>query len=109
MIRDGVAHIANVGDSRAVLGYLGSDGKIAARALSIDHKPQRPSERERLDLTSAVLLTERAVRGFGDEEKVLPECHSLEHTRQGTYTNTHALWIYECLPFYIFFIRLIIL
>ena len=70
LINDGVAHIANVGDSRAVLGYKDADGKIAARALSTDHKPQRPSERERLDATSAVLLTERAVRGFGDEEKV---------------------------------------
>ena len=41
-----------------------------ARALSDDHKPQRRDERARLDATSAVLLTEREVRGCGDDNKV---------------------------------------
>ena len=87
LVNDGVIYIANIGDSRAVLGYINSNsnnnggsggGKITSKALSVDHKPQRPSERERLETTSAVLLTERAVRGFGDEEKV--RIHKLMHT-----------------------------
>ena len=43
---------------------------MQAIALSDDHKPQRPDERLRLDASSAVLLTEKEVRGCGNDDKV---------------------------------------
>jgi serine/threonine protein phosphatase PrpC len=64
-------HIANVGDSRAIIGIYDSDEKkLKADPLTDDHKPQRPDERARLEQSSALLLTEREVRGFGDDSKI---------------------------------------
>ena len=70
MIKEDKVYIANVGDSRAVLGYVPETGGIRARPLSTDHKPSVPEERARIDTTSALLMTEKEVRGFGDENKV---------------------------------------
>lgn len=72
LLFDGLAMLtANVGDSRAVLARESEDGmNLEAVALTEDHKPNVPGERERLLASSAVLLTEREVRGFGDETKL---------------------------------------
>jgi len=64
-------HIANVGDSRAIIGIFDPNKKeLKAEPLTDDHKPQRPDERARLEQSSALLLTEREVRGFGDDSKI---------------------------------------
>ena len=63
-------HTANVGDSRAIMGTIDKDHNTQIVELSDDHKPQRPDERARLEKSSAILLTERQVRGFGDDSKV---------------------------------------
>ena len=72
MLFDGkTVHIANVGDSRAILGVIDPVKKeLKAEPLTDDHKPQRPDERARLEQSSALLLTEREVRGFGDDSKI---------------------------------------
>ena len=50
--------IANSGDSRAVVGAVGSDGGCVATDLSFDHKPNRPEEEKRV----------RAMGGFVSQE-----------------------------------------
>lgn len=40
--------VANVGDSRAVLGTTSDDGAIAAVQLTVDFKPNLPQEKERI-------------------------------------------------------------
>ena len=60
---------ANVGDSRCIM-CKNTGGTMTGEPLSDDHKPQRPDERKRLDASSAVLLTEKEVRGCGDDDKV---------------------------------------
>eukprot|EP00735_Rhodelphis_limneticus_P013269 TRINITY_DN686_c0_g1::TRINITY_DN686_c0_g1_i1::g.28928::m.28928 TRINITY_DN686_c0_g1::TRINITY_DN686_c0_g1_i1::g.28928 ORF type:complete len:374 (-),score=47.19,sp/Q9SL76/P2C19_ARATH/39.37/2e-60,PP2C/PF00481.16/1.8e-46,PP2C_2/PF13672.1/2.7e-05 TRINITY_DN686_c0_g1_i1:228-1307(-) len=42
-------YTSNLGDSRAVLGQKGKDGKLVAVPLSIDHKPDVPAERKRIE------------------------------------------------------------
>lgn len=41
--------VANVGDSRAVLGRAMPDGRLLAKDLSIDQKPDAPAERARIE------------------------------------------------------------
>ena len=41
--------VANVGDSRAVLGRADPSGRIVAKDLSIDQKPDAPAERARIE------------------------------------------------------------
>eukprot|EP01038_Epipyxis_sp_PR26KG_P007468 gene7468-10179_t len=41
-------YVANVGDSRAVIGYRNDLNKIIAKDLSRDHKPDDPDENERI-------------------------------------------------------------
>ena len=60
---------ANVGDSRAVLISKAEDSELRVDPLSIDHKPTRMEERRRLEASAAVLMTEKQVRGVGDDEK----------------------------------------
>lgn len=62
-------HTANVGDSRAIIGTI-RNHELVVEALSDDHKPQRADERARLEASEALLLTEREVRGFGDDSKI---------------------------------------
>mmetsp|Transcript_11935 Transcript_11935/g.17817 ORF Transcript_11935/g.17817 Transcript_11935/m.17817 type:complete len:379 (-) Transcript_11935:243-1379(-) len=47
-VRGNTITIANVGDSRAVLGIENKDGTYSSLALSIDHKPDVPLEKERI-------------------------------------------------------------
>ena len=44
--------VANVGDSRIILGRKGRDGKIESKALSRDHKPDVPEEAERIKMSN---------------------------------------------------------
>lgn len=56
--------VANVGDSRAVMGTRNPEtDERTITALSDDHKPQRPDEKKRIEGTKAVLLTEHDIRG----------------------------------------------
>ncbi len=48
LLRGSKLYIANVGDSRAVLGRLSSSGVIKAIELSTDQKPDRPDEHARI-------------------------------------------------------------
>jgi len=41
--------VSNVGDSRAVLGQADAAGRIRAKDLSVDQKPDAPSERARIE------------------------------------------------------------
>ena len=74
-----VLYTANLGDSRAILarrvdgdgGGEGGPEAVESVALSSDHKPNRRDEKERLLRSSAVLITERQLRGSGgDEDKI---------------------------------------
>jgi len=49
-------YTAHVGDSRAVMGTLRSDGTITATPLTEDHKPQLPSERQRVESTGGTVI-----------------------------------------------------
>ncbi|RLN71007.1 hypothetical protein BBJ28_00002488 [Nothophytophthora sp. Chile5] len=51
MVRDGILHVGNVGDSRAVL----STRKGNAIAMSEDQKPNRKDERQRLEAKGAFI------------------------------------------------------
>jgi len=47
--KDKKLYVAHVGDSRAVLGQKGVDGKVSAINLTSDHKPTRPDELARIE------------------------------------------------------------
>lgn len=47
-LRGNKLFVANVGDSRAVLGRMNDKGRIRAVDLSHDHKPDRPDEKARI-------------------------------------------------------------
>lgn len=49
-------YTAHVGDSRAVMGTMRSDGTITATPLTEDHKPQLPSERQRVESTGGTVI-----------------------------------------------------
>lgn len=49
VIRDNVCVLANVGDSRTVLAYRNADGSIGTRSLTVDHKPDLPEEKARIE------------------------------------------------------------
>eukprot|EP00753_Platysulcus_tardus_P005314 PLAT13167.1.p1 GENE.PLAT13167.1~~PLAT13167.1.p1 ORF type:complete len:378 (-),score=143.88 PLAT13167.1:585-1718(-) len=69
LLHDGVLHVANVGDSRAIL-VRREGGRLHARALSDDHKPNRADERKRISASSAVIMSEADLRpGIGDPSK----------------------------------------
>merc|ERR1719174_516140 len=65
-------HVANVGDSRAVLGSRtdGPRGKAVASNLSWDHKPSDSRERDRHNKAGALLKSEVDIRGHGDPNKI---------------------------------------
>jgi len=50
---------ANVGDSRAMIASRNYSKGLVAKALSSDHKPQRPDERARIQRTNAKILSEK--------------------------------------------------
>mmetsp|Transcript_10559 Transcript_10559/g.19480 ORF Transcript_10559/g.19480 Transcript_10559/m.19480 type:complete len:410 (-) Transcript_10559:247-1476(-) len=64
-------YVANVGDSRCVMGLRSSakDTKAKVIAMSDDHKPERESEMERISKTDAVLMSEGQLRGGPKEGK----------------------------------------
>jgi len=49
VIRDNKCVMANVGDSRTSIAYRGPDGRISAVNLTIDHKPDLPAEKARIE------------------------------------------------------------
>ncbi|CCI41941.1 unnamed protein product [Albugo candida] len=63
LLENETAHIANVGDSRAVLATL-SDGKLVAQALSVDQTPYRTDERNRVVRAGARILTMDQLEGI---------------------------------------------
>ena len=71
----GWLHVANVGDSRAVLVYERSDGTLATEQLSVDHTVHNEAELRRLELlglsrsslvASGRLGTHECTRSIGD-------------------------------------------
>ncbi len=58
--------MANVGDSRAIIGSTNQDGKLKASCLSNDQTPFRKDERERLKKKGAIIRTMDQLEG--DEE-----------------------------------------
>ena len=40
--------VGNIGDSRLTLGSVDATGKLVARNISIDHKPDLPAEKARI-------------------------------------------------------------
>jgi len=57
-------YIANVGDSRAIIGSLNEDGEMVAKALSNDHTPYRKDERERVKACGARVMSMDQIEGF---------------------------------------------
>lgn len=53
-------YIGNSGDSRAVLAKKSTNGKVNALELSVDHKPELPEERQRIEKAG----------GFVDDNRV---------------------------------------
>ena len=49
VIRDNMCTLANVGDSRTSVAYRDANGKIVGVNLTIDHKPELPEERARIE------------------------------------------------------------
>lgn len=49
VIRDNVCVLANIGDSRTSLAYRKPDGTVVAEALTVDHKPDLPTEKARIE------------------------------------------------------------
>ncbi|XP_023180841.1 pyruvate dehydrogenase [acetyl-transferring]-phosphatase 1, mitochondrial-like isoform X1 [Xiphophorus maculatus] len=47
-VSNGVLHVANLGDSRAVLGVQEGDGRWSALSLTNDHNAQNPEELQRI-------------------------------------------------------------
>lgn len=48
LVSNGVLHLANLGDSRAVLGVQERDGTWSAQSLTNDHNAQNPDELQRI-------------------------------------------------------------
>lgn len=60
-------YVANVGDSRAILGVRDPEtGKLKAEALSIDQTPFREDERARVKKAGARVLTMDQIEGYRD-------------------------------------------
>jgi len=61
--------VANVGDSRCILGEMkNGEGRGRVVELSDDHKPERESERARILESEAILMTEGQLRGGSRKE-----------------------------------------
>jgi len=59
-------YVANVGDSRAIVGVRDETGVLKAEALSIDQTPFRQDERERVKKAGARVLTMDQIEGYRD-------------------------------------------
>ncbi len=49
VIRDNKCFLANIGDSRTSIGFRNRDGGITAVNLTVDHKPDLPAEKARIE------------------------------------------------------------
>ena len=65
-IKGRTLHVANVGDSRAIMGVDDGQGLIKAEPLSIDQTPFRSDERDRVKLKGARVLTMDQIEGYRD-------------------------------------------
>jgi len=63
MLNEGMAYIANTGDSRIVLGTADKRNKVIAVDLSHDQTPFRADERQRVKAAGARVLTSREKNG----------------------------------------------
>ena len=59
---DAVVHLANLGDSRAIVGEV-RGSKVIAYPLSADHTPFRRDERQRLRASGALVMTRQMASG----------------------------------------------
>mmetsp|Transcript_20343 Transcript_20343/g.39966 ORF Transcript_20343/g.39966 Transcript_20343/m.39966 type:complete len:487 (+) Transcript_20343:641-2101(+) len=69
MIVDSEIYVANVGDSRCIMGEMDEEetkGQVVV--MSDDHKPERQDEYRRILRTSAVLMSEGELRGAHRQE-----------------------------------------
>ena len=82
-------YVANVGDSRAILAYKGSDGSLQVKQLSVDHCVENEQELERLTALgldreqlkkSGRLGTQENTRSIGD------------YILKGGYKDMDVLW-----------------
>eukprot|EP01029_Cantina_marsupialis_P026482 TRINITY_DN7145_c0_g1_i1.p1 TRINITY_DN7145_c0_g1~~TRINITY_DN7145_c0_g1_i1.p1 ORF type:complete len:1039 (-),score=269.75 TRINITY_DN7145_c0_g1_i1:137-3253(-) len=59
-------NVANVGDSRAIIGQTDGDGNLIAYPLSIDQTPYRQDECDRAEAAGARVLTMDQIDGYKD-------------------------------------------
>ena len=59
LLRAGVFHVINVGDSRAVIGTSSKIGRVQPVQLSLDHKPDLPAEKARILAVGGRVLATR--------------------------------------------------
>lgn len=85
MIREGdLMVLANVGDSRAVLGTISDDGSLEAVQLTVDFKPNLPQETERIYKSGGIvseLDDEPGVSRIRASNEELPEGPGLALSR----------------------------
>lgn len=71
LIVDGTVVVANVGDSRCIMGEKNSAGKSKSGKvyeMSEDHKPEQETERARVLASDAILMSEGQLRGGSRKE-----------------------------------------
>jgi len=66
LIAGGHIHLGNVGDSRSVLGIV-EDGKLVAKRLSRDHKPDDPEEKKRIEAAGGFVADGRV---YGEDSAI---------------------------------------
>ena len=59
LLRADVFHVINVGDSRAVIGTTSKLGRVQPVQLSLDHKPDLPAEKARINAVGGRVLATR--------------------------------------------------
>eukprot|EP01035_Chromulina_nebulosa_P017471 gene17471-23023_t len=64
LFRQNRVYVSNVGDSRAIIGSKGTDGRIIAKSLSSDQTPYRKDERERVRKHGARILSMDQIEGI---------------------------------------------
>ena len=55
VLSKGLLSCAHLGDSKIVLGREMADGKLVGKCLTIDHKPDQPEERKRIEMNGGSL------------------------------------------------------
>uniref|UniRef100_A0A7S2SXC6 protein-serine/threonine phosphatase n=1 Tax=Chloropicon primus TaxID=1764295 RepID=A0A7S2SXC6_9CHLO len=92
VLLDGVdLTVANVGDSRAILGQRGQDGKVVSKKLSVDQTPFRKDELDRVRMAGGRVQTSAQVEGLVDlEEDVWSTAEGAEESHTG---DTPRVWL----------------